>query len=174
MAAAQLIIRGVQLLFVVIIVALIGNVINNNINGNMSAINYALFATIIAWLACLLGLAGAFVSMLTEGIFLYALLALDVLAIVFTFIAAIVIPAKLHAVNCGGDLSPENRGAGWIGFGSLDTEQRCRELQASTAFLWFLWVALIASLLLGLFNLRRGGGGSSRASSAPHMSQVRV
>lgn len=167
------IIRGIQLAFVIIIVGLIGNVIASNNDGHMSAINYALFAVIIAWLACLLGLAGAFVTMLAEGIFGYILLALDALAVLFVFVAAIVIPAKLHAVDCGGQLTVERRGANWIGFGSDDDEKRCRELQASSAFLWFLWAALVASLVLGLVGFRRGGG-SSGGSSAPHMSQVRV
>ncbi|CAK7230554.1 hypothetical protein SBRCBS47491_007623 [Sporothrix bragantina] len=170
---ALFIVRCVQLIFIVICVALIGNVINNNINGHMSAINYALFACIIAWVACLWGMISSFVGMLAEGIFAYGLLAFDVLSTIFVFVAAIVIPAKLHAVNCGGDLSVERRGVGWIGFGSEDTEQRCRELQASSAFLWFLFATLVASLVLTLVNFRRGGG-SSGGSSAPHMSQVRV
>ncbi|CAK7221665.1 hypothetical protein SCUCBS95973_004575 [Sporothrix curviconia] len=167
------IVRCVQLLFIVICVALIGNVIASNNDGHMSAINYALFACIIAWVACLWGMASAFVSMLADGIFAYGLLAFDILAVLFTFVAAIVIPAKLKAVNCGGELTVERRGSGWIGFGSADDEKRCRELQASTAFLWFLFATLVASLLLTLVNFRRGGG-SSGGSSAPHMSQVRV
>ncbi|CAK7242747.1 MAG: hypothetical protein STHCBS139747_004246 [Sporothrix thermara] len=167
------IVRCVQLLLIVICVALIGNVIASNINGHMSAINYALFACIIAWIACLWGMASAFLTMLADGVFAYGLLAFDVLSVLFTFIAAIVIPAKLKAPNCGGDLSVERRGANWIGFGSDDDHKRCRELQASTAFLWFLFASLIASLVMTLVNFRRGGG-SSRGSSAPHMSQVRV
>ncbi|KAL1896858.1 hypothetical protein Sste5346_004492 [Sporothrix stenoceras] len=172
--AGLFIIRCVQLLFVIILVALIGNVMASNIDGHMSAINYALFSVIIAWLACLLGMAGTFFSMLAEGIFSYVLLGLDVLSVIFVFVAAIVIPAKLHAIDCGGQLTVERRGANWIGFGSNDDEKRCRELQATSAFLWFLWAVLCASLVFAVVNLRRMGGGSSRASSAPHMSQVRV
>lgn len=171
--AGLFIIRCVQLLFVILIVALIGNVISDNIDGHMSAINYALFAAIIAWLACLLGIAATFFTVLGEGILAYVLLGLDALAVVFTFVAAIVIPAKLGDVNCN-NVSVERRGVRWIGFGSNDDEKRCRELQASTAFLWFLWATLIASLLLALVNFRRSGGGSSGGSSVPHMSQVRV
>lgn len=172
--AGLFIIRCVQLLFVIIGVALIGNVIASNIDGHMSAINYALFSLIIAWLACLLGIAGTFFTMLGEGIFSYVLLGLDALAVIFTFVAAIVIPAKLKAPNCGGELTVARRGINWIGFGSNDDEKRCRELQASTAFLWFLWATLVASLVLTLVNFRRAGGGKSGGSSAPHMSQVRV
>ncbi|CAK7262636.1 hypothetical protein SEPCBS57363_000167 [Sporothrix epigloea] len=171
--AILIILRCVQLLFIIICVGLIGNVIATNVNGHMSAINYALFACIIAWIACLWGIAAAFFTMLAEGVLAYALLAFDVLAVLFTFIAAIVLPAKLKAVNCGGDLSVERRGTNWIGFGSLDDEKRCRELQASTAFLWFLLATLVASLMLTLVSFRRSGG-SSAGSSAPHMSQVRV
>ncbi|CAK7272955.1 hypothetical protein SEPCBS119000_005399 [Sporothrix epigloea] len=166
-------VRCVQLLFVVICVSLLGNVIAENVDGHMSAINYALFACIIAWIACLWGLAASFFTILAEGALAYALLAFDVLAVLFTFIAAIVIPAELKAVNCGGDLSVQRRGANWIGFGSHNDEKRCRELQATTAFLWFLLATLVASLLLNLVSFRRMGG-SSAGSSAPHMSQVRV
>ncbi|CAK7206225.1 hypothetical protein SEUCBS139899_009012 [Sporothrix eucalyptigena] len=171
--AGLFIVRCVQLIFIIICIALFGNVINNNIDGHMSAINYALFAAIIAWVACLWGMIATFLSVLTEGIFAYGLLAFDVLAVIFVFVAAIVIPAKLKAVNCGGDLTVERRGANWIGFGSVDDEQRCRELQAGTAFLWFLFAALVVALLMTLVNFRRSGR-SSGGSSAPHMSQVRV
>jgi hypothetical protein len=173
MQAGSTIVRGVQLLWIVLLVALLGNVIYDNINGRMSAINYAMFATVIAWLACLLGIAAGFVSMLSEGALGLGLMVLDGLAILFTFIAAIVLPAKLKAVNCGGDLSTEKRGSDWIGFGSENPEKRCRELQASTVFMWFLFFTLAGSLGLGLITGRRGGR-SSGGSSAPGMSQVRV
>ncbi|EPE02774.1 non-classical export protein [Ophiostoma piceae UAMH 11346] len=174
MEPGSIIVRGVQMLWIVLLVALLGNVISDNNNGHMSAINYALFATIIAWVACLLGIASGFIGFLSGGIFTYALIALDALAILFTFVAAIVLPAKLKAVDCGGDLSVAKRGSGWIGFGSEDVEKRCRELQASTVFMWFLFFTLAGSLALGVITGRRSFGGSSGGSSAPHMSQVRV
>ncbi len=174
MEFGQVIVRGVQLLWLILLTALLGNVIASNINGHMSAINFALFATVISWLACIFGFAAAFVGSLSSGIFAYIPLGLDGLSVLFTFIAAIVLPAKLHAVNCGGSLTVQRRGVNWIGFGSNDDEKRCRELQASTAFLWFLFATLAASTALSAMASRRYGGGGSMAGSGPHMSQVRV
>jgi len=59
--------------------------------------------------------------------------------------------------------------------GSHDTKGRCREAQASTAFLWFAWAAWSASLLFTFLGARSGGvdlrGGFGRRG-APAMSQV--
>lgn len=165
--------RLIQLVWAVIITGLIGNVIASNIYGHESAINYSLFAVIMAWLALLFGLLVSLGgSSFDEGIFSYVSLALDGLASLFTFIAGIVLAAKLKAANCGGDLS--RRHSSWIGFGSDNDEKRCREIQASTAFFWFLWVTLCASLALTIMGGMGRRYGSSGGSSAPHMSQVRV
>lgn len=56
--------------------------------------------------------------------------------------------------------------------GSADRGKRCRELQASTAFFWFLFAAYAASLALTLI-----GGGASTVRGGirrggPSMSQV--
>lgn len=170
MSFINLILRGLQFLWALLTIALIGNVIDNNRTGSESAINYAMFSVIIAWLALLLGLAGAFVSAFSEGIFGWAALALDAAATLFTLIAGIVLAAKLHSVSCGGDLTSHS--SSWIGFGSSNDEKRCRELQASTAFLWFLSACLAGSLVMTFLNHRRGG--TSSVSTGPHMSQVGV
>lgn len=58
--------------------------------------------------------------------------------------------------------------------GSFNTEKRCREAQASTAFLWFGWVAWVATLAFSIMGGSSSGvnmrGGMRR--SAPAMSQV--
>lgn len=41
--------------------------------------------------------------------------------------------------------------------GSGDPEKRCREAQASTAFLWFAWAGYSASWLLSILQSRRAG-----------------
>lgn len=168
------ILRLIQLLWAVLITALIGNVIASNISGKQSSINYSLFSVIMAWLALLFGLALSVTGdSLVDGIFGYVTLALDALALLFTFIAGIVLAAKLKAVDCGGDLS--GRGSDWIGFGSHNDEKRCREIQASTAFFWFLAATLAVSLAMSIMGgVGRRYGGSSGGSSGPHMSQVRV
>lgn len=51
------------------------------------------------------------------------------------------------------------------------SSQRCREGQASTAFLWFAWASFVASTVLtGLAG--SGGSRSSGVRRGPAMSQV--
>lgn len=60
--------------------------------------------------------------------------------------------------------------------GSHDMEKRCREAQASVAFLWFAWAGYMASVIVSIFMSRsstanvRGRTGSSRRR--PNMAQV--
>lgn len=163
------ILRVLQLLWTLLITALIGNVIASNVNGPMSAINFAMFVAVLSWIAAIYGLVAGFVEAAAVAL---ALLALDGLATLFNLIGGIVLAAKLKATNCGGDLDPKRLGAGWIGFGSPDNEKRCREIQASTAFMWFLFACFAGSLLFTTLGWRRSGG--SVRSSGPGMSQVRV
>lgn len=39
--------------------------------------------------------------------------------------------------------------------GEIDTEKRCREAQASVAFLWFAWAGYTASMILSFIQARR-------------------
>ena len=172
-ALAQSVLRILQLLWIVLLTALIGNVIATNVNAASSAqaaVNFSMFVVVLSWLAALYGLITAYVETISMAI---VLLALDAAATLFTFIAAVVLAAKLRAVNCGNYLDPNDLGGDWIGFGSLDNQKRCRELQASTAFMWFLFACFVGTLFFTAVGWRRGGGGSVR-SSAPTMSQFRV
>lgn len=161
----QMILRALQFLWVLIITALIGNVIASNVNGQMATINFTMFVAVLSWLAVIYGLTASFIESLAIPIVLFAL---DGAAALFTLIDGIVLAAKLRAVNC----SHPNQGAGWIGYGSHNDGKRCRELQASTAFVWFLWATFLATLALAFLSFRRMGG--SARSSGPGMSQVRV
>ncbi|KAJ9164735.1 hypothetical protein NKR19_g1142 [Coniochaeta hoffmannii] len=161
----QLILRCLQFLWVLLITALIGNVIALNNDGHMVSINFTMFVAVLSWLAVLYGLAAAFVESLAIPI---VMLALDGAAALFTFIDGIVLAAKLGAPNCGNP----HKGPGWIGFGADNVSKRCREIQASTAFVWFLWATFVATLVLAFMSFRRVGGGAR--SHGPGMSQVRV
>lgn len=167
MQIMQTIIRAVQFLWTLLITALIGNVIATNYNGHMASINFAMFVAALSWISLIYGLIASFVDSVAIPL---AMLALDGLALLFSFISAIVLAAKLRAVNCGG--SHAGRSSSWIGFGSANTVKRCREIQASTAFMWFLFATLAASMVLGFLSFRRMGG--SVRSKNPHMSQVGV
>ncbi|KAL2017980.1 hypothetical protein VTK56DRAFT_1360 [Thermocarpiscus australiensis] len=169
MEKIQLILRAIQLLFIIILTGLIGSVIASNVNAASSAtaaINFSMFVVVVSWLAALLGLATSLVERVALPVL--ALLGADALATLFTFIDAVVLAAKLRAVNCA---DPRGQPADWIAYGSRDDTKRCREVQASTVFMWFLFASFAAALALSLMGFRRGGGS---VRSGPTMSQVRV
>lgn len=168
----NIILRATALLWTLLITALIGNVITSNVDATSSAkaaVNFTMFVAALSWVVCLYGIAAAFFSSLARPIIM---LPLDGLAVLFTFISAIVLAAKLRAVNCG-NIPGADLPSNWIGFGSNDDEKRCREIQASTVFMWFLWVCFCGGLFFTVKESRSGFGGSMR-SSRPNMSQVGV
>jgi hypothetical protein len=56
--------------------------------------------------------------------------------------------------------------------GSHNTEKRCREAQASTAFLWFGWAAFVASLIFSVLGGRGNVNMRGGIRRGPAMSQV--
>ncbi|KAK6840646.1 marvel domain-containing protein [Apiospora arundinis] len=157
--------RAFQFLWTLLLTALIGNVIANNHNGPMGSVNLAMFTAVLSWLALLYGLVASFVTSLAMPL---VMMVLDGLAVLFTFITAVVLAARLGAPNCshiGG------RAGDYIAYGSSDNTKRCREIQASDVFLWFLFACFIASLFFSFKAFRSMGGGSHRG---PSMSQVGV
>lgn len=157
--------RGLQLLFTLLITALIGNVIDLNNNGSMAAVNFAMFVAVLSWIATLYGLAAVIISAIAMPL---ALLALDGLVTLFTLIAGIVLAARLGTPDCG-NLSARG-GSNHIVYGANNDEHRCRTLQASTAFMWFLFACYAVSALFTFLDFRRGGG--SVRGSKPNMAQV--
>jgi hypothetical protein len=169
MEKIQVVLRAVQLLFIIILTGLIGNIIATNINAASTAtaaINFSMFVVVLSWLAALLGLVAGMVERISLPVI--ALLGADALATLFTFISAVVLAAKLTAVNCA---NTSGQPANWIAYGSANDGKRCREVQASTAFMWFLFATFAAALVLSFLGFRRGGGS---VRSGPTMSQVRV
>lgn len=170
----NLVLRGLQFLWCLLLVALLGNVIANEINASSSAnaaINFSMFVAILAWIATIYGLLTVFIPAVQVYI---AQLVLDGLATLFVFIDAIVLAAKIRAVNCS-NLNADKLPRNYIAWGSANDEKRCREIQASTAFMWFLFACFAASLFFTWKNGRRGGlGGGSFVSSRPSMAQVGV
>ncbi|KAI0891364.1 marvel domain-containing protein [Annulohypoxylon nitens] len=158
------ILRILQFILVLLTTALIGNVIASNISGSESAVNFIMFVCALSWLAVLYGLVSHFLPAISIPV---AALGLDSTATLFTFIAAVVLSAKLKAVNCSHLV---NKPSDYIAFGSNNDEKRCREIQASTVFLWFLFASFGASLFFVLRELRRTGG----SVRGPNMSQIGV
>lgn len=169
------ILRGSALLWTLLVTALIGNVIALNVNAAGSAtaaINYCMFVAVLSWIATLLGLATSLFSV-GSSLVQMVQLALDALATLFSFVAAVVLAAKLTAVNCA-NLDPKDHPADYIAWGSNDNTKRCREIQASDVFLWFLWATFIACAFFTFRDWRRSGGSAGRSSvGAPSMAQFR-
>ncbi|PTB38893.1 uncharacterized protein TrAFT101_006920 [Trichoderma asperellum] len=175
------VVRSIALIWTLIITALIGNVIASNQNGHMLSINFTMFVAAWSWVALLYGMFATFIESIAAP---FLILFLDGIATLLTFICAIVLSSELRAPNCG-NIPNQHLPADWIGFGDYPhNEKRCREIQASTAFMWFLWVCFTAIFIFGIIDGRTGGfgGGSSRfsrssrssrsAAPAPTMSQV--
>jgi hypothetical protein len=102
MQIAQAIIRGLQFIWILLVTALIGNVIAGKTATN-SAVNYAMFVAVFSWIVWLFGLAAIFVESIAFPI---ALVVLDSLAVVFNFIAGVVLAAKLDgARSCNNPVS---------------------------------------------------------------------
>ncbi|KAI1389386.1 marvel domain-containing protein [Hypoxylon trugodes] len=158
------ILRILQFLLVLLTTALIGNVIASNISGAESAVNFIMFVCALSWLAVIYGVVSHFVAAAAIPV---VALALDSAATLFTFIGAVVLAAKLQAVNCS---NFGRKTSDYIAFGSNDDEKRCREIQASTVFLWFLFASFAASLFFVLKEFRRSGG----SVRGPNMSQIGV
>jgi len=97
---AQLGLRGSQFLWTLLITALVGNVIATAFAGNQASINYAIFVAVFSWLVLLFGIVAAWMEMSN-----IILIALDALALIFTFIAGVVLAAKLGVHSCGNVVS---------------------------------------------------------------------
>lgn len=171
-----ILLRGFALVWTLLITALIGNVIASNRNAAGSAeaaVNFTIFVAAWAWLANLWGLAAAVVSSLALPI---VVLSLDGIATLLTFIDAIVLASMLRAIDCR-NINEQYLPSNWIAFGSADNQKRCEEIQASTAFMWFLWACMTGCLVLTILDSRGGFGlgfGRRGGSSRPSMSQVGV
>ncbi len=76
---------------------LIGNVIAGAFAGNASSINYAMFVSTFDMLVVLFGFAAVFMDLSAAGLIMVVL---DVLATIFTFIAGVVLAAKLGVHSC--------------------------------------------------------------------------
>jgi len=165
----QVALRSLQFLWTLLITALVGNVIHDAFSGNPASINYAIFVAVFSWLVLLYGFAAAFVESIAIPV---AMIVLDGLATLFTFIAGVVLAAKLNVHSCNNSSYLSSNS---LTNGSADMSKRCTELQASCAFFWFLFAAYAASLVMAGMGMRGGSGMSSRGGirkGGPAMSQV--
>jgi len=164
---SKVLLQAWTFLWTLLSLALIGNVIAIAFSGNPSSINYAMFTSVFCMLVVLYGFAAAFVDFLAIPI---ALIVADALATLFSFVAGVVLAARLGVHSCTNHSYLLHNS---LTNGSTHRTQRCRELQASTAFYWFMFAGFAASVVVAGLSAR-GSGMSSRggARKGPSMSQV--
>ncbi|RMZ88851.1 hypothetical protein DV736_g3922, partial [Chaetothyriales sp. CBS 134916] len=162
--------RALEFVWTLLIMALIGNIIAEAFSGNPSVINYAIFVATFS----MLSLFYLFAAAISDSYVIHAALPLlvDGLNVIFFFCAAIALAAELEVHSCNNKTyTHSNR----ITNGAHNTAHRCREAQASTAFLWFGWACYTASLFFSFLDAR-GNGVNLRSrgirKGGPAMSQV--
>lgn len=101
MQIAHVALRGFQFLMTLLITALIGNVIAEAFAGNAATINFAIFVAVFSWVVLLFGGAAAFITSLAIPI---VLIALDGIATLLTFIAGVVLAARLGVHSCNNEV----------------------------------------------------------------------
>ncbi|KAJ5684233.1 uncharacterized protein N7477_000578 [Penicillium maclennaniae] len=169
--------RGVQLglrvwefVWTVIIMSLIGNMIAQAFAGNPSSINYTMFVSAFSMFTLFYLFPASWNS--DWAIHPIIMIVVDALNAIFFLCAAIALAAKLTVHSC---TNHQYLIHNEITNGSYHLTKRCREAQASTAFLWFGWAGYTASLIISIFMARsstsamRGRSGSRRR---PNMAQV--
>lgn len=172
MGMVKMILRVAALLWSILLTAVLGNVIACNVKAASSAtvaINFAMFVVVLGWLASIIGILSFFTSALAQPV---VQVPFDGLTALFSFIAAVMLAAKLQVVNCA-SINAKSMPGDWIAWGSDDDSKRCREIQAGTVFMWFLFICISGSTFFTVKDARREFHGSL-PSSRPSMSQLGV
>jgi len=159
--------RGLQFLWTLLVMALVGNMIATAFSGNPSSVNYTIFVSVFSMLSLFYLIPTA----LKPDFSFHPLLAvvLDLLNTLFFFCAAVALAAFLGVHSCSNDSYTRSN---HITNGSVDSEKRCREAQASTAFLFFGFAAYLASLFFSIMESRGTNVNMRGIRRGPAMSQV--
>lgn len=153
----NLVLRGLQFFFTLLIMAITGNMIALAFGGNPSAVNYAMFVSVIS----MVSLIYLITATVREKFAIHPalMIAVDALNTLFFFCGGIALAATLGVRSCG-NLGYLNSNS--ITNGAANKSMRCHEAQTVTAFLWFGFAAYAASAFLDFFQTRGSGskGGS--------------
>ncbi|KAK5321034.1 hypothetical protein LTR70_004279 [Exophiala xenobiotica] len=161
----QLGLRAAEFLFALLVMSLVGNMIDTSFSGNPSIVNYSMFCAVFAMLTLFYLITIAFKEQFTFHKFVPA--GLDLLNALFWFCAAVALAAELNVHSCSNQsYVSRNR----VTNGSPNMTSRCREAQATCAFLWFGWACFMVSLALDLTS--SGGVNMRGPRKGPNMSQV--
>ncbi|KAJ5210557.1 hypothetical protein N7491_010364 [Penicillium cf. griseofulvum] len=167
----QLGLRAWEFVWTLLVMALIGNMIAEAFAGNPGVVNYSIYTSVFSMFTLFYLVPASF--NLDWALHPIIMIVIDLLNCIFFFCAAIALAAKLECHSCG-DQKYLDRNE--ITNGSHNKSKRCREAQASVAFLWFAWAGYMASVIVSFFMSRSASsnGRSSRTGSrrAPNMAQV--
>jgi hypothetical protein len=169
----QLGLRAWEFLWSLLVMSLIGNMIAEAFSGNPATVNYSMFCAAFSMFTLLYTIPASFNA--DWAIHPIIMIVTDALNCVFFFCAAIALAAKLECHSCSNHSYLINNE---ITNGSYNMSKRCREAQASTAFLWFAWAGYMASVIVSVFMARsstvnlRSRAGSRRGGAGPSMAQV--
>ncbi|KAL2811927.1 membrane-associating domain-containing protein [Aspergillus cavernicola] len=171
MRGIQVGLRAWQFIWTLLIMALIGNMIAEAFSGNPAVINYTMFVAAFSMFSLIYLLPASINS--DWAIHPILPIVLDTLNMVLFFTCAIALAARLECHSCGNtDYILSNE----ITNGSHDPKKRCREAQASTAFLWFAWAGYTASWVVSILISRQAGANlrprTGPARGRPSMAQV--
>ncbi|GAB1197954.1 hypothetical protein APSETT444_007260 [Aspergillus pseudonomiae] len=168
--------------------ALIGNMIAGAFSGNPATVNYAMFVSAFSMFT-LFYLVPATIN-IDWAIHPIIVIVVDTLNAIFFLTAGIALAARLEAHSCSNNvrvvhelrdlrytpIAAEYTLHNEITNGSVHREKRCREAQASTAFLWLAWAGYTASIALSTLAARRAVSHRPRVGPArgarPSMAQV--
>ncbi|KAK8207619.1 hypothetical protein M8818_004273 [Zalaria obscura] len=164
--------RAFQFIWALLIMSLVGNMIATAYSGNPSIVNYDMFVAVFSMLS-LFYLIPATLKESFQGHPLL-MVVLDALNTIFYFCGAVAMAAYLRVHSCSNSSYTTSNS---ITNGSHNTAKRCREAQATTAFLWFGFAAFLASTVLSGLQSRGSGGMNMRGGmggirKGPSMSQV--
>ncbi|KAL9125900.1 MAG: hypothetical protein Q9217_004958 [Psora testacea] len=149
--------------------ALVGNMIAEATSGNPSIINYTMFVAVFAMLSLFYLIAAT----VNEGFAIAPIFMViaDALNAIFFFCGAVALAAYLDVHSCGDKGYLSSNG---ITNGANNMSKRCKEAQATTAFLWFGFATFVGSLIFSVLSTR--GSTTPRPSiirrGGPAMSQV--
>jgi len=164
--ALKLGLRGFQLLCTVILMALVGNMVASTPGPDPAMVNFDLFVAAFA----LLSLFYLFAATWNESFEVHPaiMLFLDAANVLWWFIGAVATAAILKAHSCS---DQDYLKSNIITRDGPDMSKRCREGQASTAFLFFGFFAFVGSTAVTFLD-SRGRVNLRGPRSTPSMSQV--
>ncbi|KAF2673664.1 hypothetical protein BT63DRAFT_467252 [Microthyrium microscopicum] len=153
----SLLLRALELIFAVIIIALSGRMISTSVwnavprrlGGNAAEVNFAMFLGVFALVTTLL-LGPLTFRLPRAGLALYAIAGLDLLNMCLNLGGGIGLAAAMDIHSCDNRrYTRYNR----ITNSSADTRARCMEAQGTTAFIWLNFLAFALSFGLSIQSI---------------------